>query len=167
MRRNLSLIFIATLLMATRIFALPADNEQTMHIIANSSLFDYKKGVNTYEGQVKIDQGTSHLTANRVITHNNAQHKIEEAVAFGMDELAHYWTLPKTGDVLFHAEAKVIRFYPLLSIVKLEGNASIKQGENTFHGPVIIYNIKDEVVSAPATKEGPTTITIEPKQLKS
>ncbi len=163
MRRLLSLFVMLYLLYPTLGFSLPNDTTQTMHITANSTTFDLKKGFDTYEGDVKINQGTTRLTADRLTTQKN-NHKMEEAIAYG--DPAHYWTLPKTGDKEFHAQASIIKFYPLKSLVMLEGNVVITQGENSFHGPMIIYNIKNQIVSAPANPKGRATIVIEPKQLQ-
>ncbi|MDR3477592.1 MAG: lipopolysaccharide transport periplasmic protein LptA [Gammaproteobacteria bacterium] len=149
----------------THSFALPTDETQKMDIIANSSLLNYKNGANVYEGDVKIDQGATHLTADRVTTQNNDKHKMEEAIAYGTQKPARYWTIPKEGDLEFNAFAKVIKFYPIKSIVILEGDVVVTQGNNSFHGPLIIYNIKDQTVSAPASNKGRATIIIEPKNL--
>src|SRR3990167_10458096 len=99
MYRMLKLFLI--LLFPICLFALPIDQEQPMHITANSSVFNFKTGSNIYEGAVKVDQGTSHLTADRLITNNN-NHKIEEAIAYGINIPAEYSTLPKAGDAIFY-----------------------------------------------------------------
>ena len=166
MFRVRSIGIIAWLFFCVPAFALPADSEKTMSIVALSSLFNYKTGTNTYEGDVKIDQGSTHLTADRVVTQNNDHHKIDTATAYGIQKLAEYITLPKDGDLPFHAKAKVIKFFPATSIVILEGDVVVTQGENSFQGPLIIYNMKDQVVTAPASKLGRATIVIEPTQLK-
>ncbi len=148
--------------------ALPDDSVQTMHIISDSSTFNYKTGTNLYEGNVKIDQGSTHLTADRVTTRNNDKHKMEEAIAYGLnDKLAEYTTLPKPDDPILHAKAKTIKFYPATSIVILEGNVIVTQGKNSFEGPIIIYNMKDQVVTAPPSKTGRATVVIEPSQFRS
>lgn len=165
--KKLSLIASLIAIYTPMTFALPVDVEQTIHITADSSVFDYRSGVNTYEGNVKVDQGTTHLTADRVITKNNAKHKIDEAIAYGIKNQAEYITIPKAGDELFHAKAKVITFYPPKSEIVLEGNVTVTQGENSFNGPLILYNIKDQIVTAPASKGGRATIVIEPKKLES
>jgi lipopolysaccharide transport protein LptA len=165
MHRISQVIVIALALSGTVSHALPTDETQKMNIIANSSLLNYKNGANVYEGDVKIDQGATHLTADRVTTQNNDKHKMEEAIAFGTKKLARYWTIPKDGDLEFNAFAKVIKFYPIKSTVILEGDVVVTQGNNSFHGPLIIYNIKDQTVSAPASNKGRATIIIEPKKL--
>lgn len=142
--------------------ALPNDQSQPMQVNADSSLINYKTGVNTYEGHVKIDQGSSHLTSDRLVTKNDNHHKMSEAIAYGDKQLAEYTTIPNPGDKLLHAKANVIRFYPQKSLVILEGNVTVLQGENSFHGPMITYNIKDQIVTAPANQKGQATIIINP-----
>ncbi len=163
--RNLLILIIVGLAPMLAI-ALPDDQEKPFNIVADSSLFNYKTGVDTYEGNVKVDQGSSHLTADRLVTRKNKQHKIIEAVATGITKLAEYSTIPKIGDPMLHAEAKIIKFYPAISAVVLEQDVVVTQKENSFHGPHIIYNIKDQIVTAPASKEGRATITIESDQPK-
>lgn len=155
------------LLLPMMSFALPEDAQKTMHIVASSSMFNYKTGINTYEGNVKIDQGTTHVIADQVITTNNKQHKIESAVAYGSaTKLAEYITLPKPGDQILYAKAKIIKFYPLQSLIVLEENVVVTQGKNSFQGPIILYNMKDQIVTAPSSKTGRATIVIEPDKLK-
>lgn len=143
------------------------DNTSAVHVFAKSSLFNYKTGQHLYEGDVQIDQGTAHLTADRITTQLNREHRIEEAIAYGMSKPAVYTTVPKKGDLVFHASAKIIKFYPLKHTIVLEGDVAISQGENSFHGPVIIYNMQDQIITAPASKNGRAIIVIQPNQLKS
>lgn len=146
--------------------ALPSDVDQKLEVVADSSLINYKTGVNVYEGNVKANQGTTQLMADRITTKNNAQHKIEEAIAIGINRLAEYTTIPKEGDLLFSAQARIMKFYPLKSIIILEKDVVVTQGENNFHGPLIVYNTKDQTIKAPPSKEGRATIVIEPSKLK-
>ncbi len=145
--------------------SLPKESDKPFSIIANTSVFNYKTGIDIYEGDVKIDQGTTHLTADRLITKKNKQHKIILATALGIKKLAEYTTVPSAGDPLLYAKARIIKFYPITSIVILEKDVVVTQKGNSFHGPLIIYNIKDQVVTAPASKNGRATIVIEPEQL--
>jgi lipopolysaccharide export system protein LptA len=166
--RKLTLFTLPLLYAPLLAIALPDDEKQMMHIISDATTFNYKTGANTYEGNVKLDQGSTHLTADRVTTTNNAKHKIEEAIAYGLNnKLAEYITLPKEGDSALHAKAKTIKFYPTQSLVVLEGNVIVTQGKNSFEGPIIIYNMKDQTVTAPASKTGRATVIIEPSQLRS
>jgi lipopolysaccharide export system protein LptA len=155
-----------TILLSFCAWALPEDSEQPMHIVSDSSLFNYKTGQDIYEGNVRIDQGTSHLTADRLVTQKDKKHKIISAIAYGIKTPAIYITIPKPGDLIMHAAAKTISFYPPTSTVVLENEVVVTQGENNFHGQHIIYNMKDQIVSAPPSKNGRATIVIESKQLE-
>jgi lipopolysaccharide export system protein LptA len=160
-------LFIIFLLIPISLLALPGDDQQVMHINSDSSTYNYKTGTTIYEGHVIIDQGTTHLIADRVVTNSNSKHKMEEAIAYGLTTLAEYTTVPKPGDPVLHAKAKVIKFYPAKSMVFLEGDVIVTQGKNRFEGPVIVYNMKDQIVTAPPSKTGRATIIIEPGQLAS
>jgi len=148
-------------------FALPADREKKLHIIADSYELNYKTGKDIYEGHVKVDQGTTHLTADRLVTEKDKNRKIISAIAYGIQQLAEFSTLPKEGEEMFHAKAKLIIFYPVVSSVRLEDEVVVTQGKNSFHGPIIIYNMKDQIVSTPPSKNGRATIIIDANQLKS
>lgn len=163
-KKMIAMVMVAT---SSSAFALSADSVQALHITADSSSFNYKLGNSSYEGNVKVDQGTTHLNSDKLTTHNNAQHKIEEAIAYGITHLAEYITIPKDGDEQLHAKAKTIKFYPAKSLVILEGNVIVTQGKNSFNGPIIYYNTKDQTIDAPASKSGRATIVIEPEKLKS
>ena len=147
--------------------ALPSDREQKLYIVADSYLLNYKTGIDTYEGNVKMDQGSTHLIADKVITEKNKQRKIISAIAYGIKNLAEFKTLPKEGDDIFHAKAKVIMFYPTTSIVTLEDNVKVTQGENSFEGPIVVYHMKNQIVSTPPSKRGRATVIIDTKPSKS
>ena len=145
--------------------ALPTDSQQTMHIIADSSTFNYKTGIDVYEGNVKIQQGTTRLIADRLVTQKNNKHKIQEAIAYGINKPAEYYTQPKENDPILHAKAKIIKFYPIKSSATLLTQVVVTQGDNSFHGSILIYDMKNQIVTAPASKTGPATIIIEPQKL--
>lgn len=153
-------LFLAFL--PTTLFALPTDNMQKVYIVADSTTYNYKNGINVFEGHVKIDQGTTHITADKLITKSNAQHKIEEAIAYGYQELAHYWTLPKEGEPEMHAKAKIIKYYPIQANITLQQEVYVTQGENSFQGNLIHYNSKDQTVTVPASTSGHAVLVYNP-----
>lgn len=150
------------LLCTSLAFALPEDSKKTMVITSDTSIYNYKTGYTIFEGHVKVDQGTTHLTAARLTTKSNASRQIEEAIATSTDELAHYWTLPKIGDPEIHAEAKVIKLYPVQSNVSLERNVILSRGVDTFHGELIIYNRNDQTILVPAKQNARAVLTFNP-----
>lgn len=155
-------LILLTFALITNSFALPNDNTQKVYIIADSTTYNYKNGMNVFEGHVKVDQGTTHITADKLITKTNSQHKIEEATAYGFQDLAHYWTLPKEGEPVLDARAKVIKYYPIQANITLEQNVQVKQGENSFQGELIHYNSKDQTVTVPASTKGRAVLVYNP-----
>ncbi len=156
------IIFLCALGYYLSAAALDDDRHQKVHIIADSGIYNYKTGINIYEGHVKIDQGSTHVTADRLITKNNAQHAMQEAIAYGTQELAHYWTLPNVGDPEIHARAKIIKFYPIESNVTLEQDAFVTQGANNYQGQLIHYNSQEQTITMPAEQSGRAILVYNP-----
>lgn len=158
-----SLWFCGMLLCASlSAHALETDKNAPLHITADSGSYNFKSGIDIYEGNVIVDQGTTHITADKLITKKNAAHKIEEATAYGTVKLAHFWTLPKVGDPEIHAYAKTIKFYPIVSNVALEQDVHVKQGENSFQGEVIHYNSSEQTITLPASLNGRAVLVYNP-----
>lgn len=153
---------IIGLLTSTPLFALPQDNKEKLIIISDSSSYNYKTGIKIFVGHVKVDQGATHLIADKLITKENKKHKMEEAIAYGAVEPAHYWTVPKPGDLDMHANAKIIKFYPHTSNVVLEQNARVTQGKNSFQGELILYNINEQTVTVPPSKNARAVLVYNP-----
>ena len=142
------------------------DETQPMHIVADATAFNYRTGIGIYEGNVIVTQGKTRLDTDRLETHNNAQHKIQETIAYGEKKPARYVTRLKPDDPSpLEAKADLIRFYPFRSLVILEGNAEVKHGEDIFQGPVAIYDMKRQTVSAPPSSSGRTRILVQPDRV--
>lgn len=155
--------FASTLLLfGSYSFALPSDRIEKLHIKADSSIYNYKQGINYFEGHVKVDQGTTHVTADRLTTKSNNKHQVEEAVAYGVKKLAHFWTTPKPGQQVINAEAKIIKFYPLVLNATLQGNVVVTQGSDNFHGQLIHYNMSEQTITVPETKNGRAVLVYNP-----
>jgi lipopolysaccharide export system protein LptA len=165
MFQALKWIAIATSLIFTssQAFALRSDSSEKLYIVSDSSVYNYKTGTKIFEGHVKMDQGTTHLIADKVVTKNNAQHKIAEAIAYGYGgQKAHYWTTPNQDDPAVYADAKIIKFYPIDSNVVLEQNVIVKQGENSFQGELILYNMNNQTITVPASQSGRAVLVYNP-----
>lgn len=164
--RRIKYLHVILLICTLPVFALQEDNKEKVYIIADSTNYNYKTGYTVYEGHVKVDQGTTHVTADRLTTKTNTQHKIKEAIAYGLQNLAHYWTLSKMGDPEMHANAKIIKFYPSESNVTLEQEVVVTQGENSFQGQLILYNRNDQTVLVPASNKGRAVLVYNPDSKK-
>lgn len=163
MRRALNfLIGSMFMLYALAAQALPTDKQEKVHIVSDTWTYNYKTGSSIFEGNVKVNQGTTHIRAERLTTKSNAQHQIQEAIAYGVKELAHYWTLPAVGDPEIHAIARIIKFYPITSNITLENEVTVTQGENSFQGQLIHYNMNDQTIAVPASKNGRAVVIYNP-----
>lgn len=156
-------ILLLIILISINSYALEEDNKAKIFIVADQTLYNYKTGTTEFNGHVTVDQGSTHLIADKLITHANAQHKIQEAIAYGTHDPAHYWTTPKLGDKPVHATAMIIKFYPLDSNVTLEQNVIIKQGNNSFEGQLIHYNRSKETIVVPASKHARAVLVYHPE----
>jgi lipopolysaccharide export system protein LptA len=163
MCRVLSLLLLC--LYALSSYALEADSKEKVYITSDSSIYNYKTGVNLYEGHVKVDQGTTHLTGDRVITKNNAQHKMQEAIAYGFQEPAHYWTLQKLGEKEIHATALIIKYNPINSNAILENKVVVTQGDNSFQGELVTYNSKEQTIIVPASVNNHAVLVYNPENM--
>lgn len=162
MRQANKLAFLLLIAYPLSCLALEEDSKATMYIVSDKSTYNYKNGTKIFEGHVKVDQGTTHLTADKLITKNNNDNKIKEAIAYGLQENAHYWTVPKLGDKEVNALAKIIKVYPIDSNVVLENDVVVTQGDNSFKGELIIYNRNDQTITVPESKQGRAVLVYNP-----
>lgn len=148
--------------MHSHCFALDSDRSARLNIIADSGIYNFKSGVDVYEGHVIVDQGTTHIRADKLVTKKNNHHKIEEATAYGTQALAHYWTLSQSGEPEIHARAKIIKYYPIVANVTLQYEVHVTQGENSFQGELIHYNSNDQTITVPASTNGRAVLVYNP-----
>ena len=158
------LFIIINNIFTVTVFALPQDKKEKIFIVADSTVYNYKTRINVFTGHVKIDQGSTHITADKLITKSNAAHQIEEALAYGLETLAHYWTTPKTNEPEIHARAKIIKFYPIDSNIILEQQVFMTQADNSFQGQMILYNTITQTITVPASSQGRATLIYHPKK---
>ena len=161
-RQRPTFLFIILTAFSVAAYALPEDSKEILHIKADTTIYNYKKGVNYFEGHVQIDQGTTHVTADRLTTKDNDKHQIQEAIAYGIHDLAHFWTVPQLGAKEVDAHAKIIKFYPITLNATLQGEVLVTQGENNFQGQLIHYNMSDQTIIVPETKNGRAVLVYNP-----
>lgn len=158
---KMSLFFIF-IFSCSLIFALPSDRNEKIFIVADSSVYNYKTGINIFEGHVKVDQGSTHLIADKLTTKSNSKHEIQEMIAYGEKKLAQYTTLPKQGELIVKASSKIIKYYPVEANVVFENDAHVVQGENYFQGQKILYNMNEEIITVPASVSGRAILVYNP-----
>lgn len=139
--------------------ALQSDSLEKLHITADSTTYNFKTDTTLFSGHVIANQGSTHLTAEKVITKANAKHDIQEIIAYGHGKTqAHYSTLPRPNDQAMHAFGDIIQYYPLSANVTLHKHVTVLQGENSFQGELIHYNMNEQTITVPPSPKARAVI---------
>ncbi len=158
----------AVLLSALPVVAwgLSTDSDQPMVIEADSAELDDRSGVSTYQGNVRIVQGTMELTGDKLTVHMEND-RVNRVLVDGSP--ATYKQRPdgKTQDV--NASARHMEYYTDPEKVTLENDARVEQNGDTLSGERIIYDIAKNQVSADggSKPDRRVRITLQPKNKKT
>ncbi|MDR9426025.1 MAG: lipopolysaccharide transport periplasmic protein LptA [Marinobacter sp.] len=125
--------------------AFDLDSDQPIKVTADSARLDDGQGIATYTGDVELVQGNAFLTADRVILHRNEQ-GVSNIESWGSP--AHYFQPARDGEQATDAWAMEITWSADNSVVTLEKQARIEQGDNEFRGEIIHYDTARRVVTA-------------------
>lgn len=173
MRVNLAIIYLSSAIGVTlfcaNTFALPSDAKATMYISAETAQVDKLTGDSVYIGNVTVDRGTTHVTADK-LTVKTVNGKAVLLTAYGNpNKLAHYQTKTDINKPVLDAYALVLKYYPPQHVMELIGKAHVTQGNNQVDGPHLQYDVKNRVLVAikdnSQTSEK-TTFIIDPNEMK-
>jgi lipopolysaccharide export system protein LptA len=142
------------------LFALQSDAAQTARFASDNVSFNDNNGTTIYSGNVKMEQGTTHLIADKVVVYRNKDGSTDKAVATG--KLAHYITLPDNQKDPVDAFGDKIEYYPQKHLAIIIGNGNVIQSKNSLKGPYIIYDMVKQTVTSVAP---PSTPAAEKKSL--
>lgn len=142
----LSLLFTFTAQFAN---SLPGDREQAIHISADKALRDDKKGQTVYSGNVVLDQGSLHISADRITVYR-IEEEGDKIVAKGQPALVQQQA--EANEELMRAHADIIEYYKGEDRLRLHSNAQIEQGGSTVKGQTIDYFIEQQLVKAVSDK---------------
>lgn len=146
-------------------FALPTDQQQTLHLQAGSADLNQQTHRGVFLNNVILDQGSTHIRAATALTISNAQNKLIKAILKGnKTQQAHYWTQMTLDKPLVHAYGDAIYFYPERHLIKLIGHARVQQGKNSFTAPRIIYDTEQQHVISKGNQHEPTMIIFYPEK---
>ncbi len=153
---------LITLLASGSTYALSTDKQQPAFIKSDTATLNHRTKICVYTGHVELTQGSTVITADTLTTYSDAQNQLEQASAIG--KFATYSTQPDNNPQKLIATALTLNYYPKKAQVELIGQAKATQGSDSFAGPRINYNIKEQIITSPPSKEGRTTIIIQPGQ---
>jgi lipopolysaccharide export system protein LptA len=139
------LLLLLSIACATPALAEKADKDHPVQVEADNVRFDDLKKVAVYEGNVMLSQGTFLLLADRIEVWQDAKgfsggNAIGKPVRFrqkleGKNEYAEGY-----ADRIEHDAVK--------EVMKLLGNARLKQADDDLRGNLIVYNTGSEVYEA-------------------
>lgn len=156
-------LVILLLLPSFLVFALPEDGQKLALLAADTADIQQQIHQGTYVGNVRFDQGTRHIRAEKVITKTDQKNQLILAILYGSKQKpAHYWEQPSVNKPILHAYAQEIRYHPREQLVELIGNAKVTQGKDSFSAPLIRYNIQTQHVLTENNRTDRTLIVIHP-----
>ena len=121
--------------------ALSTDREQPAVISADDVEFDFSTGVRIYRGNVKLDQGTMKLRADKLIVEYKDD-VLQRATAFGNPATFQQRPDGKPKDMI--GKGKKLELDEVKNIVTITENAFIDNGEGTATGSLITYDITND-----------------------
>lgn len=138
------------------------DSELPVQITADHASFDHKLGVAVYLGNVQVNQGTRHLTANKLVIESDTSNRIKIMIATGTP--ATFRSQQDPNKPAGTGTAKVIKYYPQKDKVDLLYQAQLTQGGDTISGPRLSYNFVTEVLQGNSSPRERTTVILQPKR---
>lgn len=144
---------------STTVVALPSDRLQETRASAEKVVFDQKKGIATYTGAVKVQQGSLIVTADSIVIETNADGSVKKMTATGQP--AQFQQQPEKDQGVITASASNITYTPDKKHLLLVDNASLEQDGAVMSGPRIDYDLVKEVMRAAGNNNGTTGERIE------
>lgn len=148
---------------ATQVQALPEDRSQPIHISADSASINEKTGVTVYSGQVEIVQGSMKIRGDRVELYRTADGDVNRIVSVGKP--AEFEQQPKHSDPVTHAYGLRMEYRIKAQQITIDEQAKVEQGQDTFTGERIVYNMDKAIVDAFSSESGDQRVkmVIQPK----
>ena len=159
--RNSALLLslLLTMLCSAAALALPEDADQPINIQADSGQIDQKQRLATYEGNVRVDQGTLQVFADRMVVEYRDQ-KVVSITFTGAP--ARYGQQLERDAGRVTATAEQITYYTRNERLFLNGDALLIQEGNEIRGEEIRYDIVAGRIDAESTVDEPIRMTLQP-----
>jgi lipopolysaccharide export system protein LptA len=134
-------ICLTSILWTVGAMALSSDRDQPAVIEADDVEFDFRTGVRTYRGNVSVVQGTLQINSDKLVV-NYKDGKMQDATAWGNPARFRQRPDGKENDVI--GKGKKILLDEIKNTLTLYTKASLKQGSDTAHGEIIIYDMAND-----------------------
>ena len=159
----LSLMILLFIITISNSYALKNDQTKIAHIQANYIKQLPQQNQTTLLGHVTIDQGSTHIRANKIYVYRSTQGETKKIILYGKP--ASYKTLTEKNKTPMTAIAQKIIYYPEQHKIILIGKAHIDQNGNTIIGPHLVYNTETQTLLS--NTQGEHTILILQPQAKA
>lgn len=159
-------LLLTSACLSTPAHALPSDQQRPLFVNSKDWDYNYKTGVSTNTGNVVLDRGTSHLTADKVITYRDQNDEITKLIAFGKP--AHYSTVLDFNTPRLYTEGNTITYFPKAQYMILKGKALAHRGPNSVAAPKITYYVNQQrlLTDAPSPQISHIVIVNQPETPK-
>jgi lipopolysaccharide export system protein LptA len=156
-------IALGLALLAPRAMALPEDQQQPIHVTADSAVQEDNKV--TYRGNVVIVQGSIKIEADQVLIYHD-KGKLQRAVATGKP--VHFQEQPDTNGGPMTGHAATVIYYNTEQRVELLQDALVDRDQSTLKGQRIEYLLATKVLKAEGTaansQPGRVEMVLQPNQ---
>jgi lipopolysaccharide export system protein LptA len=155
----------ALLVISAPAWAEKADASKPIEITADRGTLDQPRGLTVWHGNVIVNQGTLHATADEVTVTRDAQGR-QTLQATGAPSTFRQRT--DKGEVI-NGNAQRVDYTSADNTVVLTGNAHIQRGQDSVTGAKIVYNTQTEVYqvlgggAAQGPNKGRVTVIIQPQ----
>ncbi len=140
--------------------ALSTDRRQPIHLEADTADIDDRSGLSVYRGNVTLDQGSLHITANELRVHLK-DGEIDRIYASGRP--ATFRQRPDGKDQDVEGEALRMEYHAAQDRLILLERAQVRQGGDSFASERIVYDIATDQVQAGAGGSDRVRIIIQPR----
>jgi len=161
---NFAIVLTALFFISFNSWALPDDSKQEIHIASDAASLDKTKGEIIYTGNVKMQQGSLHIQAQKV-TLIRTQDGLKEIIAEG--DPARYEQVLRNNEGKTLAYGKTIIYDTKAEQLTLLNDAGLEKQGNVFSGEKIVYLIKEQRVQAESPEQkNRIRMVIQPKKDK-
>ncbi len=152
-------------LIASSSFALPSDRNQAVSLEADHATFNEKTGVTTYNGNVRITQGTMQLEADSIVAQLNANRELQIVNATGRPAKFQQQMSAERGTS--RGEAQKIIYNADTGILTLSGNAYLYQDGSSLRGSSLRYSMNKGDIEVQGSKSSRVQIVIPPSSSRT
>jgi lipopolysaccharide export system protein LptA len=151
-------LVLLTLVLASTAAAQP-DKDEPVRLEADQAQLNNATGESVYTGDVRLTQGKTVITGDRLELYTTDDGAIERAVVTG--EPATYKGQPEKKKTIVRGEApRMIYYAGSDERIRMTEGAVLWQGKDRLEGETVVYRVKEDTVEADSSEGGEDRINI-------